>query len=624
MGATAAINISSSRQRENILCFSSIDWDFVWQGHQEIMSTLARQGHRVLFVENTGVRNPRFRDISRIRYRLAKWRESTQGFWQVEENLYVFSPLVLPFPYSHLARRINRWLILLALKRWMDVMKFHEPICWTFLPTPLTLDVIRRLTTKALIYYCIDSFADSTPAARRILTSERDLFRRADLIFVTSKLLFHEASRYSNQVHLFPFGVSFGAFKKAQSLTEGPPGDLKALKRPIVGYVGGIHQWVDQELLCRVAQAHRAYSFVLVGPVQTDVGKLQREPNIFLLGQKPHSKLGHYIKYFDVGIIPYRLTDYTKNVYPTKLNEYHAMGKPVVSTPLAEVLVFNSRYKNLIRIGSQAAEFEQCIEEALQEGIEARRQSRIAAARENSWDRRIELMQNLIQEVALRKSIAAAKDWTGRFSASLRASRKLLLITLSAALGVGLLFNTPMVWLFARPLVVSTPLEHADAIVVFAGGVGESGRAAESYQERTQQAVELYKHGIAPRILFVSGYTLTFQEADIMRLLAESLGVPEEAILTEKQVHQTYDYVLRVREWCHEHRWKSILLVTSPYHTRRAALTFTRNVPGLKVVLAPWWESSYYEHTRGITPRQLGSLLHEVLSIGFYWFKGWI
>ena len=108
-----------------ILCFSSIDWDFIWQGHQEIMSTLARQGHRVLFVENTGVRGPRLRDLGRIRHRYSKWHRSTHGFWQVEENLYVYSPLILPFPYSRWARWINRLLMSSALKRWMVAMDFH-------------------------------------------------------------------------------------------------------------------------------------------------------------------------------------------------------------------------------------------------------------------------------------------------------------------------------------------------------------------------------------------------------------------------------------------------------------------------------------------------------------------
>ena len=619
-----AVPSASVHERHDILCFSSIDWDFVWQGHQEIMTTLARQGHRVLFVENTGVRNPQWRDIPRIQRRLMNRHRSLQGFQKIEENLYLFSPLVLPFPYWRLAQWINRLWVVSALRRWMRAMEFDRPVCWTFLPTPLTLEVIRKIPTKVLIYYCIDNFAESTPAARRILKSEAALLRKADLVFVTSNQLFEYASRWNRQVHLFPFGVSFESFERARSVSNGAPGELQALRRPIVGYVGGIHQWVDQELLCRAAQACKDYSFVLVGPIQTQVEQLKQEPNVFLLGQKPHDQLPHYIRHFDVGIIPYRLTEYTKNVYPTKLNEYHAMGKPVVSTPLPEILTFNQRHQDLVKIGVDEGQFCSQIERALKEDTQLLQESRVAAARENAWSHRIQAMQGLIQEVILRKASAPREDWTLRFAASLRSSRRLLSWMVASALLIGIVFQTPLVWFLSKPLIVSGQAQPADVIVVFAGGVGESGQAGEGYQERVKQAAELFEQGYAPRILLVSGYTWTFQEADIMDALARALGVPGEIILKEKQVHRTYDYVLKVKELAAQYRWKSILLVTSPYHSRRAALTFSRNAPQLLVIQTPVLESSYYAHGRGITPRQLRGILQEALGIVAYWLKGWI
>src|SRR5438552_11145897 len=101
-----------------VVCISSIDWDFIWQGHQQIMSTLAAQGNRVLFVENTGVRPPRLGDFGRLRHRLERWWKSTNGFRQEAPNLFVYSPLVVPLPYSRVARWINRWLLLRAIQRW--------------------------------------------------------------------------------------------------------------------------------------------------------------------------------------------------------------------------------------------------------------------------------------------------------------------------------------------------------------------------------------------------------------------------------------------------------------------------------------------------------------------------
>ncbi|MBI3318552.1 MAG: glycosyltransferase, partial [Candidatus Omnitrophica bacterium] len=280
----------SAAKPQDILCFSSIDWDFVWQGHQEIMSTLAAQGHRVLFVENTGVRNPRLQDLPRIRHRFSQWHRSLAGFRQEREGLYLFSPLILPFPYSPLAARINRWLLTGALKRWMEAMDFDRPVCWTFIPTPTTLEVLDRIPKKALIYYCIDSFPDSTPAARRIVPSEEALFRKADLVFVTSRVLLERAARFNRNVHWFPFGVNLSRFEEEREGPSETPPDLREIPKPIVGYLGGIHQWVDQDLLSQVAQGMPDHSFVLVGPLQTEAQRLKRHPNLHFLGQKSHQE----------------------------------------------------------------------------------------------------------------------------------------------------------------------------------------------------------------------------------------------------------------------------------------------------------------------------------------------
>ena len=147
-------------KNENIICISSIDWDFIWQGHQEIMSTYAETGNRVLFIENTGVRTPGIRDIPRIKKRIKNWFRGIKGIRKEKDNLYVFSPLALPFPYSKIAKRINRFLLLPGLKRWMKAMDFSDPIIWTFLPTPLSLDIANNLIEKILIYYCIDKFSE--------------------------------------------------------------------------------------------------------------------------------------------------------------------------------------------------------------------------------------------------------------------------------------------------------------------------------------------------------------------------------------------------------------------------------------------------------------------------------
>src|SRR5262249_8666142 len=262
---------------------------------------------------------------------------STKGFREERPNLFVYSPLLLPLPYSRVARVLNRLVLFAALRRWMRATGFYRPIVWTFLPTPLALDLIDELDPLLTIYYGIDDLPSSSPGAKRIVPSEERLFRKADLVFVTSDRLRARAARFSERVHLFPFGVNLERFEAVRASTDPLPADVESLRRPIVGYVGGIHQWVDQELVASVAEKMPEASLACGGPPQTDLSRLEKYPNVRFYGQRPHPDVPRYVKAFDVGIVPYRYTEYTANVYPTKLNEYLAMGIPVVATDLPEI-----------------------------------------------------------------------------------------------------------------------------------------------------------------------------------------------------------------------------------------------------------------------------------------------
>ena len=619
-----AHRVSQTLHGENVLCISSIDWDFIWQGHQEIMSTLAKQGNRVLFVENTGVRSPRLRDLPRLKHRLLNWRKGTKGFRQEAENLYVFSPLILPFPYSTIARWLNRMLLLRALHRWMRATRFHRPIVWTFLPTPLILDLIHAFDSELTVYYCIDDLASSSAEARRITRSETALFRKADLIFVTSEKLRERAARYNNRVHLFPFGVEFEWFTRVRESANSVPADLQQLPRPIVGYVGGIHQWVDQALLAQAARALPHASFVLIGPAQTDTSQLSQLPNVHCLGPRSHEDVPRYIKGFDVGLIPYALSEYTAHVYPTKLNEYLAMGIPVVSTELPELRRFGARHANVVTVAPDAAAFIRAIEEGFHPSSVEEIQRRIKVSRSNSWQARISQMSSLI-EASLAARRGGGEQWQESLRRMYRAARqRVVRIALVAACTYLALFKSPVLWILAEPLRMSSPVRAADAIVVFAGGMGESGNAGEGYQERIKHAIELYRSGAATRLLLVSGYTFVFSEAEVMQDLAVAQGVPAASILVETDGANTFENVRYTRDILTAHGLMRILLVSSPYHMRRAIWTFRKVAPAIDVISSPVPESHFYQHDWGASLAQLQGIFHEYLGIAYYWLRGWL
>ncbi len=614
-------------KNEDIICISSIDWDFIWQGHQEIMSTLARDGNRVLFIENTGVRPPNLQDLPRLKKRIYNWFHSVKGIRKEAENLYIYSPLILPFPYSRIARWINRHLVISVLERWIKSVGFSNPIVWTFLPTSLVLDIIDAINSKLVIYYCIDNFAASSPNAKKIKSAERRLLTKADLVFVTAKNLYDAAAPYNKNVHLFPFGVNLNVYEKVRSGPRMVPTDIIAVKRPIIGYVGGVHKWIDFDLIKFLAKTNLDKSFVLVGPLQRKVEDLRGLPNIHFLGTKKYGDLPGYVSNFDVCIIPYMITEYTKNVYPTKLNEYLSLGKPVVSTKLPEIEAFNNRNGNIVYVAQTKEEFSDLIRRSLAESHEGDlyERRRVVAEKEGSWKVKIEKMLELIDEKSAAKEQERSVKWKDNILGFYKRSKKRIVLAIAVALTTYLiLFETPLLWMVARPLKISDPPESSDAIVVFAGGVGESGKAGQGYEERVEYATELYKKGFSRHLVFSSGFKYFIKEADIMKALAISLGIPEDAIILEDNAVNTYENVVYAKRILDEKGWRKIILISSPYHMYRVSLVFKKNASDIKVIYAPIPYSVFYGNESKIEPKHIKAILHEYIAILYYLAKRYI
>ena len=619
-------------KNKDIICISSIDWDFVWQGHQEIMSAFAKAGNRVLFIENTGIRAPNFSDMTRLKKRVIAWFKSARGFRKEAENLYVYSPLILPFPYSRLARWFNRRLLTRPIRNWMKVMGFSRPVVWTFLPTRTALDIADSVDRSLLVYYCIANFYELADDARKVKKTEDELIKRCDVIFAQGDALSNKCRRLNSNVHIFPFGVNIEIFDKMSFTKLSMPPELKNIKKPIIGYIGGIHKHIDFGLLEFIARHHPEWSQVLVGPIQTDIYRLAGFKNIFLLGKKDILELPLYIKEFSVGIIPYAKSEYTATVYPTKLNEYHALGKPVVSTDLPEVENFNRRNGHVVGLARTPQEFCACIAEAMQKDSPRLAQARIASAENNNWSSRINQMSDLMEET-IAEIDAQPDHWREKFIKLYRVSRrkimKLIFITAAAYL---LVFYTPLVWFLGSPLRIAQSPQKADCIVVFAGGVGESGQAGQGYEERVQYAVELYKSGYAGQIIFSSGYSYVFREPLVMKALAVSLGVPQDSITLEDKAANTMQNVEFTRDIMLSHNWHKALLVSSPYHMLRVSLVMKKNAPAIEAIYTPILHSRFYSRdnadgTRAwkqISLKQIEGLMHEYVGIIYYYFKGYI
>ena len=610
----------------SVICFSSIDWDFVWQGHQEIMSRFASRGQKVLFIENTGVRIPRFKDGPRLWRRLRNWNRGWGGIREEAPNLFVFSPLVFPFPNSPLAVWCNGWLLLRGIRRWMKTLSIRETVFFTWLPTGLARTIIDETDPLASFYYCCDNFSVRSSQRASIERAENRLLEKIDLVMAHGIKIQERLRKKHPRVELMQYGISASLFRGID--TASPTSHDRPL---IYGYVGGLHEHIDQNLLVEVVRKYPKVEVRLIGPEQCDVSRLRGEKNIRLLGQKPHRELPLLMRNFDAGLIPYLRNSYTETVFPTKLTEYLGCGLPVISTAIPEVCAFESRFPGSVECARNHQEFILALEPAKILSAKAGSNRRKEVAWQNTWEGKIETIDRWLEE-----SIQAKADKTvgGPWGPPVGWSGLMKKIW-KPALVLGLVYlilGTRLFWLGADLLLVPFGENTTtDAVVVIGGGAGETGDAGVGYIEKSIRASQLVKEGKAPFILILSGATLFIEEGRLMRGVALEEGVPDQGILLENRGGSTREMIRLAVELAYAKNWKKITLVTSPYHMKRAIGVWKKQTPAISVQPEPRGGSRFYEYQPGTkwwqrnrpSPNQIWGILKESLTMLYYKIRGW-
>ena len=384
---------------ENIIILSSADWDAtLWTNKQHIASRLA-ECNRVLYIESLGLRRPvpSSRDIRRIIRRLLRFFGVVQ---KPQRNVYVFSPVILPYYDSPAINRINHWLLMVYIKLLQQMLRFSSPILWSYLPNGCFL--CGKLGEKLTLYHCVDDISQFPGVSDRITEMERKFLSSADITIVTSSSLLDAKKRYSPRIYLMTNVADYHHFSRSRE--DLPlPDDMKSIPRPIAGFFGAMDDYkFDFSLVRYAAERLPDVSFVLIGPVGlTDEGKgrtMLNLSNIYLLGKRDYSVLPSYLRLFDVCLIPFLVNNYTLSVFPMKLFEYLSSGKPVVATSLPSL----EGYQDLVYISRSSDEFVENIREALVERLPDKSNKRIALAKANSWEVRLEeiskVIENALQE----------------------------------------------------------------------------------------------------------------------------------------------------------------------------------------------------------------------------------
>ncbi len=610
---------------KNIICISSIDWDSAWQVHQELNVRFARMGNRVLYIENTGSRMPRVGEIGRLWEKIKNRLRTIKGFKKIDANLFLFTPLVIPFPYLGIVRFINRLLIMGSIKRWVRQMHFHNSLVWTYLPTGTTLDIIRELDPEVVVYYCIADFAEFKHHPR-LITFEDRLLERADIVFAQGEEIKQRCERIAKNVSVYPAGVTMEAFKRPRPSETAK--QIRALKGRIIGYIGTVNKYIDLTLLAKLAQKGKDRQVVLVGPNQVDLSALEKLENFHYFPGVPHAEIPAVIGSFDLCLIPYILDSYTKTVYPTKMLEYLAAGKTALSYHLPEVEKFSRENENCITVVKDRRAFITQAEKMLKRRPSPAEQKKYKAiAGKNSWPSRVEAMCRRINAVSNQKQESNDLHWKKR----LTNYRNLLLrVAAVTAAALFVLFATPLIWYVGAPLSLADPIKKSDAIVVFGGGYGQGGINGMGYAERIRYAIKLYKQKLAPMLVISSGDILVYRETKLMRAIARSEGVPERAIILEGSYGGTYQKATGVLAIARRRGFQRLIVISAPYHMRRMDLIFNRHRSDVRVIKAPFSETEFYKHSRKkpffvfARPDQWRGILHEYAAIVYYWWKGWI
>ena len=303
------------------------------------------------------------------------------------EDVYVLTP-VLP---NHLVDEksvadAQREL----LNQYLAERSCEHFIAWYY--TPMALAFSDHLSPSVVVYDCMDELSGFQGAPPALIGEERRLFEYADVVFAGGASLYASKRTQHDNVHLFPSSVDRAHFAAARTMPDDPP-DQEAIPHPRIGFYGVLDERLDRDLLRDVAASHPEWHFVLVGPVvKIRVEDLPQGSNLHYLGQKSYSELPAYLGNWDVAMLPFARNASTRFISPTKTPEYLAGGKPVVSTPIQDVVTPYADI-GLVRIGETAAEFADAIEQSLQSRDEGWLRRADAFLAQNSWDKTFEGMR---------------------------------------------------------------------------------------------------------------------------------------------------------------------------------------------------------------------------------------
>lgn len=335
------LNNQQTVLQADLLCFSHLRWDFVFQRPQHLMTRFANHT-RVFYIEE---------------YIIDKENIPFLQVTKNSDNLWVVTPH-LPENTAGEEAGILKALI----EDLIATYKISRFISWYY--TPMALNYSRQLQPEKIVYDCMDELSAFKFSPPELKQREQELLNMCNVVFTGGDSLYQTKRNQHDHVYSFPSSIDYKHFSSARAVIADPP-DQRNIPYPRLGFFGVIDERFDIILLESLAKTRPDWHFVLLGPVvKIDPASLPQADNIHYLGMKTYQQLPEYISNWDVALILFAINESTRFISPTKTPEYLAAGKPVVSTPIADVVKAYGR-QNLVHIAANAETFIDAIEKAL-------------------------------------------------------------------------------------------------------------------------------------------------------------------------------------------------------------------------------------------------------------------
>jgi glycosyltransferase involved in cell wall biosynthesis len=351
-------------------------WEPQWQSRQQIMSRLARYFHVV-------------------------WINQPHRWWQCFSVLtsQMIGGADHPAPPANFQiYRPESWLPLLGRPPWLTAFTSRQRLARArarlraqgckrvalYIFRPDFGSVLDHIEHDLSIYHIDDEYSFSSTETE-VSPVERNLLESAGQVFIHSPALLRKKGHLNPHTEFVPNGVDFNLYSTPAS----EPEDLRDIPHPRIGYVGSLKRMVDWELLLELTADRPQWSFVFIGgkaphpQIEDLLRRMSARPNVHFLGAKPTDKLGTYVQHFDVCTMPYRVDSYTKYIYPLKMHEYLASGKPVVSAPITSV----EKFGDVIALARTREEWLIALDHGLspEENTPSRRAQRQEVAADHDW-----------------------------------------------------------------------------------------------------------------------------------------------------------------------------------------------------------------------------------------------